>query len=359
MRITCQRFYNDCLAERKSAYEERQETISKFEQLRKVKDVKASNPGAKKVHSHVLQTAVADLDKAFRAFFRRVKAGETAGYPRFKGRNRFKSFGFKEYGNGFKIDGRRLKLFGIGRVAVRWHRPIEGIIKTVRIVKKAGDWYACFACVVEAKPLAVTGKEIGVDVGINSLLTTSEGEHRENPRWYRTEQKKLRVLQRRVSRRKLKGSNRRKAVLMLQRQHERISNRRKDFINKLAYSLIQRYDKIVLENLKITNMVKNRHLAKSILDAGWGYLVQHLTNRAASAGREVDLVNPADTSKTCSGCGVIFESLTLTDRWVQCDCGLSKDRDENAAINILKRGGQLRWALSSSAEGFVQEAVPL
>jgi len=359
MRITCQRFYNDCLAERKSAFEERQETISKFEQLRRVKELKANNPWAKTVHSHVLQIAVTDLDKAFKAFFRRVKAGETPGYPRFKGRNRFKSFGFKEYGNGFKIDGRRLKLFGIGRVAIRWHRPIEGIIKTVRIVKKAGDWYACFACVVKAKPLEVTGKEIGVDVGINSLLTTSEGEHIENPRWYRAEQKKLRVLQRRVSRRKLKGSNRRKAVLMLQRQHERIANRRKDFINKLVYSLIQRFDRIVLEDLRITNMVRNRHLAKSILDAGWGYLVQHLTNKAASAGREVDLVNPAYTSKTCSDCGAIFENLTLKDRWVFCSCGLSKDRDENAAMNILKRGGQLLWALSSSVERFVQEAAPL
>ncbi|HEY9845057.1 MAG TPA: transposase [Candidatus Caenarcaniphilales bacterium] len=359
MRITCQRFYNNCLAERKSAYEERQETISKFEQLRRVKEIKASNPWAKTVHSHVLQTVVADLDKAFKAFFRRVKLGETPGYPRFKSRNRFKSFGFKEYGNGFNLAGRRLKLFGVGRVAVRWHRPLEGVIKTVRIVKKAGDWYACFACVSETKTLAVTGKEVGVDVGINSLLTTSEGEHIENPRWYRTEQRQLRVLQRRVSRRKLKGSNRRKAVLMLQRQHERISNRRRDFINKLAYSLIQRYDKIVLENLKITNMVKNRQLAKSILDAGWGYLVQHLTSKAESAGRVVVLVNPAYTSKSCSNCGAIFENLTLKDRWVQCGCGLSKDRDENAAVNILKRGGQLRWALNSSIEGFAQEAALL
>lgn len=357
MLITCQHFYNSCLEERKNAYEERQKTVSKYEQLLKVKSLKASNPWAKTVHSHVLQTTVSDLDKAFKAFFRRVKAGETPGYPRFKGRNRFKSFGFKEYGNGFKVDGRRLKLFGIGRVAVRWHRPLEGQVKTLRIVRKAGDWYACFACVVESQSLPVVGKEVGIDVGINSLLTTSEGEHIENPRWYRAEQRKLRVLQRRVARRKLKGGNRRKALLVLQRHSEHVANRRKDFLNKVIYRLIQQYDKVVLEDLRITNMVKNRHLAKSILDAGWGYLVQHLTSKAESAGREVVLVNPAYTSKTCSDCGAIFENLTLKDRWVQCGCGLSKDRDENAAVNILNRGGQLRWTLSLPVGGFVQEAA--
>jgi putative transposase len=128
---TCRHWYNYCLAERKEAYEQEQKTISKVEQLRKVKELRASNTTAGKVHSHVLQNVVQDLDKAFKAFFRRLKAGETPGYPRFKGRNRWKSFGFKEYGNGFKIDGRRLRLFGVGRVAVRWHRPIEGKITAV------------------------------------------------------------------------------------------------------------------------------------------------------------------------------------------------------------------------------------
>ena len=117
---TCRRWYNCCLAERKEAYEREQRTIGKYEQLRQVKTYKATNPYAGPVHSHVLQTVVQDLDKAFQAFFRRVKAGDEPGYPRFKGKHRFKSFGFKEYGNGFKVDGRRLKIAGVGRVAVRW-----------------------------------------------------------------------------------------------------------------------------------------------------------------------------------------------------------------------------------------------
>lgn len=354
---TCRRFYNQCLAERRDVYQQQGESVGKYQQLAKVKVHKAVNPYAKGIHSHVLQSVVTDLDKAFQAFFRRVKASQTPGFPRFKGRNRFSSFGFKEYGNGFKIDGRRLKLSGIGRVAVRWHRPLEGTIKTVRITRRAAKWYACFACEVEATPLPTTTTDIGVDVGIASLITTSEGEKEVHPGWYRTAQRKLRVLQRRVARRKKGSTRRRKAVLQLQRQHERIANTRKDFLNKLAHRLIARYDRIALEDLRITNMVRNRHLAKSILDAGWGYLIRHLTSKAAEAGRVVLLVDPGYTSKTCSQCGHIFESLSLADRWIDCGCGLSLDRDHNAAVNILNRAGQVRWGISSPVGGLPQEAA--
>ncbi|HWQ14184.1 MAG TPA: transposase [Roseiflexaceae bacterium] len=356
---TCRRWYNQCLAERRDAYQQRGETVGKFAQLAKVKEQKAIHPYAKGIHSHVLHVVVADLDKAFQAFFRRVKAGETPGFPRFKGRNRFSSFGFKEHENGFKVDGRRLKLSGIGRVAVRWHRPLEGQIKTVRITRRAGKWYACFACAVDATPLPATGRAIGVDVGIASLITTSEGAKEPHPGWYRVAQRKLRVLQRRVARRKKGSTSRRKAVLQLQRQHERIANTRKDYLKKLVHRLITHYDRIALEDLRIPAMVRNRHLAKSILDAGWGYLVQHLTRKAAEAGRVVLLVDPRYTSKTCSQCGRIFEALSLSDRWIACGCGLRMDRDHNAAVNILKRAGQVRWGTSGSLDSLPQEAVGL
>jgi putative transposase len=340
---TCRRFYNDCLAERKEAYEQEKRTVSRVEQLRRVKTLKATSPYAKNIHSHILQVVVADLDKAFQNFFRRIKSGETPGYPRFKGRNRFDSFGLKEYGNGFRLDGRRLKLSGIGRVCVRWHRAIAGRVKTVRIVRKANKWYACFACEVEPQPLEATGKTIGVDVGVASVITTSDGYKAENPRWYRQGQAKLRRLQRTVARRKKGGSNRRKAVLRLQRQHELVRNQRRDYLNKLVHGLVSENDLIAMEDLQIRNMVHNRHLAKSILDAGWGYFRQQLESKAAEAGRTVVVVPPAYTSKTCSGCGAIFENLSLADRWVECGCGLSLDRDHNAALNI-RRVGQTLWA---------------
>ena len=364
---TCRRWYNLCLAERKVAWENEHRSVNRYEQLRKVKEYRKENEYAGKVHSHVLQLVVTDLHRAFEAFFRRVKEGETPGYPRFKGRNRFDSFGLKEYGNGFKVDGRRLYLNGIGRVRVRWHRRVEGRIKTVRICRKAGEWYACFACEVEEKKLPATGREIGVDVGIHHLLATSENEVVENPHWYRDEERRLRVAQRRVSRRKLGGANRRKAVRVLQCRHVHIANRRKDYLHEWIHYLVTHYDRIAVEDLRIRGMVRNHHLSKSILDAGWGSLKRRLIDKAAEAGRQVYLVNPAYTSQTCSECGKQFSDLRLADRWVKCDCGLSLDRDVNAAQNVLKRAGHVRWG-ESTANGLPtgvlrarlpQEAPPL
>jgi putative transposase len=198
---TTRRFYNDCLAERKAAWETEQRSVTKTEQLRGVAVRKATDPDAATVHSHILQVACADLDKAFRAFFRRVNAGEAPGYPRFKGRNRFDSFGLKEYGNGFKIDGRRLRLHGVGRVAVRWHRELPSTPKTVRILRRAGVWYAAFVCEAEGRPLPASGRSVGIDVGITHLIATSDGETVDSPSYYRQTQRALRVVQRRVARR--------------------------------------------------------------------------------------------------------------------------------------------------------------
>ena len=357
---TCRRWYNACLEERKLAWENERRSVGKYEQLAQVKEYRKANPYAAQVHSHILQVVVQDLDKAFQAFFRRVKACETPGYPRFKGYHRFDSFGLKEYGNGFKLDGRRLRLTGIGRVRVRWHRPLAGTIKTIRIRRQAGEWYACFACEVDEQPLAPMGQEVGIDVGIHHLLATSDHQIVDNPRWYQEEQHRLRILQRRVSRRKLGGANRRKAVEALQRQHERIANCRKDYLDKLANYLIVHYDRIAIEDLCITGMVRNRHLSKSFLDAGWGYLNQRLIDKAAEAGRQVYRVDSSYTSQTCCGCGTIFSELTLADRWLECSCGLSMDRDVNAACNILKRAGHARWGESTDLGlGLSQEAPPL
>jgi len=259
------------------------------------------------------------------------------------------------------------------RIPVRWHRPIEGDIKTVRISKKAGTWYAAFSCVAPDKdPLPATNRSIGIDVGLTHLLTTSDGETVENPRWYRAEQATLRVIQRRIARRKTGGNNRRKAVAQVQRQHERITNRRKDYLNKLVADLVGSHDLIAIEDLRITHMARNRHLAKSILDAGWGYLADHLARKAACAGRWVSMVDPAYTSKTCSGCGERFtQEIILAVRWVTCgSCGLSLDRDHNAAINILKRarGASAQQPARTSPLGVnvaglpacvAQEAAPL
>lgn len=334
----CRNFYNMCLEDRKLAYQLEQRSVSKSEQEKMAIRYRATFPQAAIVFSQTLQSVADDLDKAFKAFFRRVKDGEKPGYPRFKGRDRFHSFAFKQFGVGAKLDGRRLKLFGIGRVPVRWHRPIEGDIKTVRIVHKAGRWYACFACEVPDKPeLPKTGRAVGIDVGIASLITTSEGEKVAHPHYYRHSQQKLRILQRSLARKKSGSKNRKKALLKVQRWHEHTKNQRTDFAHKLTYTLVQHYDWIACEDLKINNMVRNHHLSKSILDAGWGIFKQLLTSKAVDAGRVAVFVDPAYTSKCCSNCGELFQDFDLSTRWVTCACGLSLGRDHNAAINILNR----------------------
>ena len=366
---TARRWYNDCLAQRKAAYELVGWSVPYAYQLRQVKTRKAESPFAAGVHSHILQVVCTDLERAFQAFFRRVKAGEKPGYPRFKGRNRFSSFGFKEYGNGFKIDGRRLKVTGVGRIAVRWHRELPSQPKTLRLVQQAGDWFAVLVCETETVALEPTGQEVGIDVGIHALIATSDGHCEPNPGWYRAGQRKLRIAQRRVARRTKGGANRRRAVRTLQRVAAHTQAQRQDFLNKLADGLVERYDWIALEDLRIRNMVRNHHLAKSILDSGWGYLQSRLSRKAEEAGRHVVLVDPRNTSQKCSGCGA-YQSLTLKDRWVRCECGLSLDRDINAARNILirSRPGRGRWVLTAdlysvsrdvASHAAAQEAVGL
>ena len=339
----CRHFYNMCLEERKLTYELEGRSVKKSDQEKMGIHYRATFPQAKIVFSQTLQTVADDVDKAFQAFFSRVKAGETRGYPRFKSRNHFHSFAFKQFGVGAKMDGRRLKMFGIGRVRIRWHRPIEGVIKTVRIVYRVGQWFACFACEVPNQPeLPKTGRYIGIDVGVSALLTTSEGEKVENPKHYRLAQAKLRRVQRSLARKKKDSKNRRKALRVVQRQQMHTANQRGDLLHKLSTALIQVCDGMALEDLSIRNMVRNHRLSKSILDSGWGMFKQYLTYKAASAGREIMLVNPIYTSQDCStpDCKYRHSILSLSERrWTCPECHVTHDRDINAAINILKKAG--------------------
>ncbi|MEP7284912.1 MAG: transposase [Chloroflexota bacterium] len=334
----CHHWYNMCVEDRKVAWELEKRSVSKGEQEKTGIRYRATFPRAKAVFSQTMQVVCDDVDKAFQAFFRRVKAGQTPGYPRFKGYRYFDSFGFKQYGMGIKLDGRRLKIFGVGRVHIFWHRPVQGKIKTARIRRIAGKWYVCFSCEL-GDPIALepTGCAVGIDLNVENLLHDSDNRRVESPKPYRKAQADLRLAQRSMQR-KTKGSkNRRKALLHIQRLHEHIKNARQDLLNKEAHYYTQHYDLIGIEDLQTANMVRNKHLSKSILDQGWGFFRQRLVAKAANAGRRLVLVNPAYTSKTCSCCGQLFQDLTLSDRWVTCHCGLSLARDHNAAINILKR----------------------
>jgi putative transposase len=292
----------------------------------------------------VLQDVLARLDKTYQAFFRRVQRGERARFPRFKGRARFHSFTYKEFGNGARLDNGFLVLSKIGRLVVRWSRPIEGTPKTVTISREADGWYVAFSCAdVSTRPLPLIGVDTGIALGLESFATLADGSQVANPRIFRVAQRHLRRAQRRVARRK-KGSRRRKAVHLLARVHQRVRRTRTDFHHKTALGLVRAYDTIYHEDLQTANMVRNHHLATSISDAGWGAFLSILSCKAVEAGKTVVAVPPAFTSQACSGCGVIVHK-GLSVRWHTCpDCGTSLHRDHNAACNILRLGRERRAA---------------
>jgi len=334
--------YNETLATRKNVYEQEGKSLSYFETKRMLPTWKAEKPELKEVHSQVLQNVVMRVDLAFKAFFRRIKAGETQGYPRFKGKGWYDSLTYPQYGNGVILEGNGLKLSKIGTLKVALHRPIEGTIKTVTIRRQSGKWYACFSCEVESQPVQTSGQAVGIDVGLESFATFSTGEKIENPRFFRKDEKALAKAQRKLSKCEKGTPERTKARKVVSRIHERIANRRKDFAHKLSCRLVNEFALVAFENLDIKDMQDGnyRSMNKSIADAAWNQLVSYTTYKAGSAGCRVVLVDPRNTSKRCSRCNSIVPK-TLAVRTHSCPiCGLVLDRDLNAAINILALGLQ-------------------
>ncbi|HEX5441937.1 MAG TPA: transposase, partial [Ktedonobacterales bacterium] len=320
-----------------------------FQQQAELPDLKAAFPEYAAINAQVLQDVLTRLDKTYQAFFRRVKAGQTPGFPRYQGKDRWHSFTYKQVGEhgGTRLDNGFLVLSRIGRIAVRWSRPIEGTPKTVTISKEADGWYVCISCAeVPAQPLPITGQETGIDLGLESFATLADGTMIHNPRCYRRAERRLKTAQRKVARRKKGSARRRKAVQLLARAHQTVKRQRQDFQHKTALQLVRQFDTIYHEELQTANMVRNRHLAKSISDAGWSGFLSILSFKAAYAGRSVVAVPPAYTSQTCSGCGVIV-AKGLSVRWHSCpDCGTSLHRDHNAARNIERLGQSLQGGVA-------------
>ena len=334
---TCRRLYNTALAERKNTWKNERRSVT----YRKQQDALPGNKDEYQlqVHSQVLQDVLRRLRKAFDAFFRRVRNGGMPGYPRFKGKGRYDSFTYPQSGFSLFDDGRYLLLSKIGPVRIKLHRPLEGRMKTCTIKRNVDQWYVVFSCEVESRARSHNGLTVGVDVGLEKFATLSDGTVIENPRFLRESEQKIKTHQRRISRRE-KGSNRRKKARdELARVHRKVHNQRTDFAHKLSRQLADRYSTITFEKLNILNMVKNHHLAKSIVDASWNKLIQYTTYKAEEAGGKVVLVGPKNTSQMCSRCGMLVKK-GLSVRVHQCwNCGLVIDRDLNAALNILNRSG--------------------
>lgn len=340
----CRWLYNYLLAERRDAWEERQESRRLYDQQATLPALKAERSTLTTVHSQVLQNVAVRIDLAFQAFFRRIKAGETPGYPRFRGQGRYASITFPQVPVGCRLDTetKRLRIANVGLVKVILHRPLEGTPKTATISRSStGKWYVCFSCeCAEPSPLPATGAPVGIDVGLKTFATLSTGDEIANPRFFRQEERALAKVQRRLSKEETGTPERAKRRRVVARVHERVAWRRGDFAHQHSRRITDRFDLIAVEDLAVNQMTHHQCLAKSISDAAWSQFTSLLSYKAAWADRRYVAVNPAYTSQDCSRCGHRHK-LSLSDRIYTCPCcGLVVDRDFNASLNILRLGQQ-------------------
>ena len=338
---SCRVLYNCALEQRKVAYRQFGVSVRRLDQQAELLEIKEYFPEYKKIHSQVLQEVILRVDRSFQNFFRRLKNNETPGYPRFKGKGWYDSFTYPQSGFSLSANSKgnqRLKLSKIGEVKIKLHRVIKGTIKTCTIKREADKWYVCFSCEVKPEILPKTYKDVGIDVGIEKFAALSDGSLVENPKFLRKSEVKLKYEQRKLSRKKKSSNSRKKQRTKVAKIHRKIKNQRNDFLHKESRKLVENYDVIVFEDLRIKNMVKNHRLAKSISDASWSKFIEYTSYKAVSAGKQVMLVNPRNTSQICSNCGKPVPK-GLSVRVHKCPhCGLVLDRDVNAAINILRLG---------------------
>ncbi|NEQ83498.1 MAG: transposase [Moorea sp. SIO2I5] len=328
-----------------------------YSQKKTLPNLKKTHPWYKDIHSQVLQDVVKRVKLAFERFIKGDSNGKRSGKPRFKKQHRYRTFTYPQMKE-WCLEGNLINLPKIGKIKVVLHRPIpvreasatpNGFkIKTASVTKKCDGYYLILSLedktIPEIKPDINPDLIVGIDVGLKEFLTTSDGQSVEIPQYYRKAQKRLRVIQKRVSRRKKGGSNRLKAIKQLGLQHKKVADKRKDFHFKTANYLLSKYDVVAHEKLNVKGLSRSR-LAKSVLDAGWSSFLTILTSKAVrvawptalNAGLLTVPVSPKNTSQNCSNCGKKVPKK-LHVRWHDCPhCGCSLDRDHNAAINIKNR----------------------
>lgn len=322
----CRELYNDAL------YERKMHRVSCYDQIKELPALKAAFPIHKNVYSQVLQQVLDRLDKAFKNFFR-----SGFGFPRFKSARRFDSFTYPQ--SGFQLSGKQLSLSKIGNIRVHLSRelPADAIVKTCTIKRSVNGWFATLVFEYTAQPLPASDLAVGIDVGVTTFATFSDGTEIHNPRIYQNAQAELRRSQRRVARR-VKGSNRRqKAVILLKKLHERIANARKDFLHKHSTAVVLKYGTIVVEALNVQGMSRG-NLAKQILDCSWSEWFRQLAYKAESAGRQFTAVDPKYTSQTCPECGFVSRENRKTQADFVCiSCGYSANADYVGSVNVLAR----------------------
>ncbi len=332
--------YNAGLESRIDCYRKTGESRSFFDQCKELTEVRASIAEFEAVSTIVFRGVLSRLDKAYKSFFRRVTAKQKAGFPRFKSSRRWRTIEINDQcWRMLKREGSKtvLKIKGLPRIEVKPSRelPPKGLLKAIRITRKPLRTEVALSYKL---PGVETVKEIsnpaGIDMGISKRLTTSNGETVEKRE---IDRKKLKRLQRSVSRKKKGSNNRKKAVSLLGKEWQRVADKERDYLHRLSAEIVKMYDFIALEKLKTKNMLRNGNLSRSIQEQTWGKFITLLNEKAESAGVRIVAVNPEGTSQECSGCGATVKK-DLSVRTHRCSCGLVLDRDVNAAINILHRG---------------------
>jgi putative transposase len=355
--------YNAALAERRDAWAHSKTRVYYTDQAAQLTEIRAARPDVAVWSYSSQQATLRRLNKAFDGFFRRVKTGQKPGYPRFKGKGRFDSVEWPKDGDGARWhpDTGRVYLQGIGQVKVSAHRAVAGQVKTIQIRREGRRWMLILSCdEVPANPLPGTGRQAGIDVGIVSFATISDGEHIDNPRWRRAAADKLAAAQHRLTRAQRGSKNRRRRRETVAARHRKVANQRKDFHHKQARKLADAYDLLVVEDLAIANMLRRSKpvpdpatpgaflsngaraksgLSRSISDAGWGQFVSILRAKAEDAGRTWIEVDPRHSSDRCEKCGHAAPENRVTQAEFRCQtCGHTAQADEHAARNLLRAG---------------------
>ncbi|HET6264054.1 MAG TPA: transposase [Usitatibacter sp.] len=332
--------YNAALEERIGAYRKAGLSLTYFDQSRSLTEWRSSDPEARALPVNVQRATLKRLDEAYRGFFRRVKQGGVAGFPRFRGRGWFDSFGFREFA-GITLRSGRLRFKGMpGGLRVHWHRelPDGAAIKSCTFKREPKGWSVSLTIAVEPEAPRLGKRAVGIDLGISTFAALSDGGFVPSPRAARKAEKRLATAQRALARKAKRSGGRRKARTTLARCHAAVARQRREHLHQASARLARDYDVIVVERLNLQGLARSS-LAKDVHDASWARFISMLRYKAERAGARLIEVDSRNTSQECSGCGKVVPKC-LSDRRHECPhCGLSLDRDLNAARNVLNRAG--------------------
>jgi len=358
----CCTLYNAALQQRREAWGRQRVSLSYYDQCKELTQLRADEEEYRQLPAQMTrETSLRRLDKAFKGFFSRIKRGVKPGFPRFRSRDRFDTLAFMT--QDWRIDGKKLALkIGKDPVVLRMRNAIhrEGEIKGLRIVKSADRWWAHFLVDVGPAPAVKESRNgVGIDVGLRTFATLSDGMQIAHPHFLAKSMAQVQAASQVVSRKRKGSNNRAKAKSTLARVHEKIANRRRNFVHQTVAGLVKTYDGFAIEKLDVQQLASTdrkdgtRSLRRGIMDSGWTLFGTHLASKAEEAAMPLVRVNPRGTSQRCSGCGSTVRK-TLRDRTHYCAaCGLVMDRDENAGRNIKQLASDLgcRSATGGNAEG--------